>query len=140
MRTALAFIVAPLLVPVVAVIQTPNAIAFTIALIVGYGGMLALGPPILVALRALGWTSGWLAAPIGVLCGMTLWIVTGFFFALSLGASWSQACASAVELQWLDRIWTAAGIGAAVAITFWLIARPDRPQRPAKALSRGPDA
>jgi hypothetical protein len=127
-RARLAFVLAPLWVPVIAVIWMPSVTVLWISVVVGYGGMLILGLPIFLALRANGWTGGWIAVPVGVLCGMAMWMVTGALFALLLGQGLSGAYATMTDPGWRRGLLTAAVIGVAATVTFWLIARPDRPR------------
>jgi len=128
MRTWAAFILAPLLVPVIAVVWLPNIWTLWVAIVVGYGGILTLGLPLFFALRTVGWTSGWIAAPLGALCGMVMWMITAPLLAFLLDEGLSGAYAAIIDPQWRSGLWPSAAIGATVGTAFWLIARPDRAQ------------
>jgi hypothetical protein len=132
-RTFLGFIIAPLAVPLLGAIWIPNPLVLFAAIPVGYGGMAILGLPLYFGLRGMGWTSGWIAAPLGALCGMVTWVVTIALLGLLPypgfrgDGGFRGAYAAINDIRW-ENLWPCAGIGATVAIMFWLIARPGRPR------------
>jgi hypothetical protein len=128
MRSALAFLIAPLVVPAPYVISAiyyslvdqwpaPSFLTFLagITALITYGGVISLGIPAYLLLRSLGLTAFWIAP------------VTGFI----VGAI--TDCVAIVYLlppalaDQLLREMTSAGVyGAVVGVILWLIARPDR--------------
>ena len=127
-RIGLAFIIAPALVPIFAIVWLPNALVVIVAGIAAYGGMTIIGLPVYLALRMRGWTALWVAILIGFVSGVVIWFAVGAMIALLLGERLAGAIAALRDPAWRSgAIWPSATIGAVVATTFWLIARPDRP-------------
>ncbi len=139
-RTVLAFLVAPLWVPIAtamyvyAVGMFPNPeqrpwiyITTLIGALFGYGGVWAIGLPAFRILRAKGLSSGWIAIVMGFVVAVLTWHIFELLFALSLGNSlnfvWHNWTTSAV--QWALILGIGA-LGVVVGGTLWLIARPDR--------------
>ena len=124
-RSVIAFVVAPLWVPVVvapyaAVFVVPHPVQsqwvailiLTIfSVIPAYGVVLAFGLPGFLILRFYQLTNLWIFA------------VLGFVVGLAEGAAATRLPLTAAEIAWLL---APSLLGLAIGVTFWLIARPDR--------------
>lgn len=132
MRHAMAFLSAPLWVPLIVVlvasgIPTPSGMPSASGLMVfavvsaffAYLGMVVIGIPAYLFLRWRRWTSLWPAAVVG--------FVAGFVMALGLVGSWGGWTA-ALDPSANDLFagLVSALVGVLVAATAWLIIRPDR--------------
>jgi hypothetical protein len=138
-RQTLAFIVAPLWVPVLVALYAfyyslfPDfgrtvfvAIPVGVSAAISYGSTLILGRPAFAFLRAHKMTSVWMAVATGFAVGS----MTPIAFLTLIGAMpvlafflANGASQSGVSLLLV----ASAAMGALVGLTFWLIARPDRP-------------
>jgi hypothetical protein len=111
--------VAPLAVPLVAVLYGPAEAAFGAAAIAYFG--LALGAPILLLLQAKHLASAWLTAAVGFVIGVITWMilvaVMTYFSSRSTGEP-TFLQAALVGLLW------AGVLGAVVATIFRLVAGP----------------
>jgi hypothetical protein len=130
-RTALAFLVAPLVVPIFVAIENREAMSqpFWRAMIpllsisVAYAGTLAFGIPAFLFLRARRWTAFWIAPVFGFLGGALAWWI---FWSIP----WTTGTLR-VEPVWnlsslREVLWPYGPLGALVGTLLWLIARPDR--------------
>jgi hypothetical protein len=139
-RPAIAFIVAPLLVPLAmatyysyAVFPYPeqrNVVALLAAAgaISSYGSIFALGLPAFIILRSRSLTGWWIFAVLGVVFGLATWLI--LLVSIFLYRDWNIEglihelhVILAVERLSLLRPGL---LGAAVGLTHWLIARPDQ--------------
>src|SRR5689334_956225 len=92
-RSAVAFLVAPLAVPVVLLPWLSSdhltrgwiLTAMIIAAAVSYAGTLALGMPAYFVLKAWRLTAAWTAVIVGFVIGALMWIIFSMLFPLSLG-------------------------------------------------------
>jgi hypothetical protein len=147
-RFALALLIAPLLVPLVTAVDGlrltlqhaghPDIHYLTVGVVlwwamISYGSTLLLGVPMLVFVRWLGLSGWWVAGMIGFFIGAALWLVAAVWYLVAHGGVDIQHLA----IQHLARqivilgpsnffSWPFSASGAAVAVIFWLIARPDR--------------
>jgi hypothetical protein len=138
-RHRLAFVVAPLWVPVLVglycfflIFTRPGqeeliVIAMTIGAILSYGGTLAFGRPAFAFMRTHRMTSIWMAMATGFAIGA----LTSFFFLVAIAAMLQGLAALLFSDEALHAALSlfnvASGImGTLVGITLWLIARPDR--------------
>ena len=135
MRVPMAFLVAPLAVPLLAVLvlelplSEPYIVTFLfIITFVTYAGVVIFGIPTYLVLRSGKWTNFWIAPIVGFIVGMVMWYVTFALFEIVLGHTWSYALSSvAAADEWVKALRFGAPAGAAVGTIFWLIARPDIP-------------
>lgn len=139
MRHLLAFLVAPLWVPLIVELYAvgvpgpgpPQAslVVFmaVIAAFFAYAGAIIIGIPAYLILRWRNWTALWMAAAVGFVAGIVMWAVFGFVFVAILGG-WRKAAASVLDLSLNDQLFSLAFalIGTLVATTAWLIIRPHR--------------
>ncbi len=138
-RTALAFLIAPLWVPAAtapyAVYMFPYPeqrhwifITTIIGAIFAYGGVLTLGAPAFLILRARRRTAFWIAPVVGFGVGVLTGFIFFVLFGLSLGNSltfvWHDLAAKSAS--WSSPFFPIGALGAVVGATLWLIARPDR--------------
>jgi hypothetical protein len=136
MRQVIAFLVAPLVVPllflaVLYLSPSPTAPFFGTALFISgfiaYVGIFMFGIPIYEFLRARNLTAFWIAPAAGVVVGAIMmyvfFVLLGLFFGSSISDTLSDFGRPDVLLFSLG---FGAPAGAAVGATFWLIARPDR--------------
>jgi hypothetical protein len=137
-RTVLAFLIAPLWVPAAVAPYASHVFPYPeqrhwifITTIIGsifaYGGVAALGMPTFFVLRARKCTAFWIAPALGLVVGISTWLVFIILFGLSLGNSWAFVSHDLANnsAHWWGFSATGA-LGAAVGATFWLVARPDR--------------
>src|SRR6476620_2710474 len=137
-RTVLAFLVAPLWVPIATAIYAVRIVPYAeqrhgiymttlIGALFGYGAVWAIGFPAFRILRARGFSSYWAAIIIGFVVALLTWHIFKVLFALSLGNSLSFVWQdwAAKDVQWA-LILTIGALGSVVGGTLWLIARPDR--------------
>jgi hypothetical protein len=138
-RTATAFAIAPLWVPLLAapvfrfyVWPDPAqvhwvAIGTIISATFAYVGCVVLGLPLFRWLIARGLVSFWIAPFAGFVIGVVTWLLFMACFALMLGeGAQGVALALADAPKHLRFLLLPAGVGALVGATIWLIARPDR--------------
>src|SRR6476660_7966925 len=91
-RTLIALLVAPLVVPILlspylrGLLTTNFWLGFglLISVVVAYIGVVVLGAPAYLFLRARGWTSFWAAPVLGFAGGVVMWFVFSAAFALAL--------------------------------------------------------
>jgi len=139
-RTALAFVIAPLWVPLLLgagawfVEVNGQIVAFVVAVsaLVSYGGTYLLGAPAFMFLRSRSCTAPWIAVVLGFAVGALAYQVFQFLFSLSLGNSVQLTLATFQKMfaEWSPASLLAVGgpglLGALVGITLWVIARPDQ--------------
>jgi hypothetical protein len=138
-RTALAFLIAPLWVPAatafygVYLFPKPKQghwIFFTtvVGAVFAYGGVLLLGTPAFLILRAHKLTAFWIAPVLGFFVGVITCSVFLVFLGLSLGNSlpFSLHELAANPVSWSSGFFPTGALGAIVGATLWLIARPNR--------------
>jgi hypothetical protein len=143
-RTQIAFLVAPLWVPLVMLLLAKFdlfpydhqgvwiAITIVLAAFFGYAGTFIFGVPAFMFFRSRGFTSCWLAGILGFCIGAIVMSAFVFFFALALQSSVEEAANTALSIfdPWksnqLFSALLAGSIGSLVGITLWFIARPDR--------------
>jgi hypothetical protein len=125
-RELLAFLLAPLVVPFLAVMLLPalGVLAWPFGIAAGYVGMIIFGIPTFLFLRRRKWASIWLAGGLGFVFGGIMWLVVFSLFVISLNEG-IAAVRMVVTERWHD-LWIGGLIGMPVGIIFWLIARPDR--------------
>lgn len=134
-RVQLAFVVAPLWVPLalwgfasLGSYPTPGDWPLLIAAVstmCAYIGVLVIGLPAFLLMRAERWTASWMAAVAGLLAGLVISYTALVVVCLLRGphfVNWT-ALRDALDVQFLS---VSAVVGALVSITLWLIARPDR--------------
>jgi hypothetical protein len=134
-RKLIAFLVAPLVVPVLMFpyldgLTTTSfwlGFALAISVIITYVGTVVLGVPGYMLLRGRNWTSLWIAPLLGFAIGAFMWLVfhTAFVLLLDQGMSGVRS-ALANPSTWEGALWPGGIAGAVVGATLWLIARPDR--------------
>ncbi len=138
-RNVLAFLIAPLWVPVIdapyAASMVPDGghdhwiiITVIIGAIFAYGGVLALGLPASLFLRACHYTRFWIAPVLGFCLAAVTCLVFVYISSLWLGAvlmADSHEIAASPPI-WSSALWLTGTLGALVGATLWLIARPDR--------------
>jgi hypothetical protein len=134
-RSTLAFILAPLAVPLLLLpwlLAGHLAVKWTItamiiAALITYAGVVALGIPTYSFLRARGFTTVWIAGIAGFLIGAVMWLVFSVLFPISLGQGVSGAWLALTDFKSLSGIiWPGGVSGLVVGVLFWMIARPDR--------------
>jgi hypothetical protein len=133
-RTWTAFAIAPAVVPIAMLPYfwgLPSAFwigtSFFIATLFAYIGTLLLGAPTLIALWASGRRGITPTIVIGIVVGSLVWLIFGVLFGLSLGNSIADSVRISFEARALGGlVWPAGICSVLVAITLWLIARPDR--------------
>jgi hypothetical protein len=136
-RTKIAFIVAPLWVPLAAALvfrlvvwRDPAqahwvVIGTVISAIFAYGGSCLLGLPLFRWLSSKGLVSMWIAPAVGFVIGAVTWLAFMTCFTIFLGEG-PVGAASSLAPQQLSFLFLPGGLGALVGMTLWLIARPDR--------------
>ena len=132
--TPIAFLVAPLVVPLLAVLflDPPLSEPSIVGILFGvtfatYVGVAAFGIPTFLFLRSRQWTEFWVALVAGFIIGTTMWYVGVGLFALSLGNRLSDVLSRRLTAdEWSMALRVGALAGAAVGAILWLIARPDR--------------
>lgn len=136
-RTPIAFLVAPLVVPLLAVLvldeplSDPSIVAILIVVTFAtYFGVAAFGVPTFLFMRSRQWTEFWMALTAGFIIGTVMWYVGASFFRLWLGNHLSDVLSSlGAAAEWSMALRVGAVPGTAVAAILWLIARPDRRAR-----------
>lgn len=138
MRPVIAFLVAPLVIPLFLLPSLysgmPDRFWFAVTLIVAaitaYAGTFFFGLPAYLFLRARKWTSFWIAPVVGFVGGSLAYCVFIVVFAVSLGNNLSSVMAGFANPSGLrDLLWPIGPEGAVVGSLLWLIARPDRATR-----------
>jgi hypothetical protein len=135
-RTPIAFLVAPLVVPLIVAAYVPirfphdpaAATAVPLSVFVSYFGAVIFGVPTYLFLRARQLTAFWIASVAGFIVGVMMWYVFFALLGLSLGNGLSDvAAALSTPRYMLPNALKASGpLGALVGTILWLIARPDR--------------
>lgn len=140
-RTFLAFLIAPLCVPVLTVMSATGAASdgprmfihvdayelASIGAIVGYSGTLLFGMPAFLLLRSYRVTAFFVAPLVGAMLAIVTFTVAAFVVALLLGVAPLQALLTILEgLHSPAELIKPGLIGAVVGSCFWIIARPDR--------------
>ncbi|HVW75153.1 MAG TPA: hypothetical protein VHC39_16065 [Rhizomicrobium sp.] len=139
-RTVLAFAVAPLWVPlsVVSAVflfdpyvhQDGGVVApGIVSTLVTYIGVLTIGLPAFLFLKARGWTSWKLAVALGLAAGLVMLAAFGIVFGFSFGEDLGEQLKLLRQETLLSNaiaFLVTGGLGALVGITLWSIARPDR--------------
>jgi hypothetical protein len=140
-RIGMAFVVAPLAAPVVVSMKfgfsgepenTISIVAPT-SLVLGYLGIILLGPPVYLALRALKLTAFWIAPLAGFAVGVGMLCLFLIMLPLNLGQNLATALASLDYGLLKMAVEDGGPPGAAVGAILWLIARPDRQRRSVSA-------
>jgi uncharacterized integral membrane protein len=136
MRRVIAFIVAPMAVPIVgfpyilSMMQggTWIAIGTVIAIILAYVGTLGIGVPLLTLLWNRRWTALWITVVVATIGGVIMWeIFLLVLFPLLLGQEVVSLGSALAKPDMLNGIlWPAGVLGIATGIVLWLIARPDK--------------
>jgi len=140
-RTFVAFLVAPLWVPVA---TAPFAaqmfpypaqshwiyITTVIAIVFAYGGALAFGVPTFLILRTRNCGSFWIAAVLGFGISSLTWMIFAILFGLSLGNGLTFVWRQATNFASWWPLPPIGALGSLVGATFWMIARPDRTELP----------
>lgn len=139
-RTALAFAIAPLWVPVLLGggvwlvkdnVQTVPLVTM-VSVLFSYGGTYLIGAPTFLFLRSRGYTAHWLAVVIGFAVGALTYFLFLFLFSLALGNSveFTLSTFQTMFAEWSPNNLITVGVpgllGALVGITLWVIARPDQ--------------
>jgi hypothetical protein len=138
-RPLMAFLCAPLWVPLIVVLvasgmPTPSGpsasgllIFAVISAFFAYLGMVVIGIPAYLFLRWRRWTTLWPAAAVGFVGGIVMSIVFGVVF-FSVWGGWAKALDVVLGAPPSDQLFSLglALVGALVAATAWLIIRPDR--------------
>jgi hypothetical protein len=139
-RRAMAFLYAPLWVPLIVVlvgsgISTPSGpsasgliIPAVIAAFFAYLGMMVIGIPAYLFLRWRRWTSLWPAAAVGFVAGFAMANLVGLAV-VGFWGGWTAAVRKVVldpSANDLVAGLVSALVGVLVAATAWLIIRPDR--------------
>lgn len=134
-RPAIAFLVAPLAVPILLVPYLnslmPAQFWFVVALcfsaITAYAGTFLFGIPAYLFLQARKWTAFWIAPVLGFIAAGLAWTAFAALFGLSLGSDLSGVKRVLSNVSGLrDVLWPFGPLGAVVGSLLWLIARPDR--------------
>ncbi len=132
-RTLLAFVVAPLVVPLISTVYFRVRLAnmafpytFITSTLVAYLGSLAFGLPIYRFLRARKLTAFWIAPVAGFIAGAMMWYVFLALFGLLFGYSISYVLSGLGSRELPDALRLGGISGASVGTIFWLLARPDR--------------
>jgi hypothetical protein len=146
-RSVVALLIAPLCVPLVVASHDllltfqhrdhPNIHYLTVFplivfAVISYGSTFLLGVPMLVFVRWLGFSDWWAAGVIGFFIGAALWVGAAIWYLIAHGGVDISLLARQVVILGLPYFfsWPSGALGAAVGVTFWLIARPDcRSQR-----------
>lgn len=136
-RIPIAFLVAPLVVPLLAVLvldaplSDPSIVALLIVVTFAtYVGVAAFGVPTFLLMRSRQWTEFWMALTAGFIIGTVMWYVGSSLFHFSLGSRLSDVLSSlGTAAEWSMALRVGAVAGTAVAAIVWLIARPDRRAR-----------
>jgi hypothetical protein len=133
-RTVLAFIAAPLIVPIILVpyfaAKAPNiGVLFPLIMstFVSYIGVFMFGLPAYLLLRTNHLTSFLISIPLGFAIGGVMLFISNAILALLLDQGISgirEALANTGTLSYV--LWPFGPLGALVGIVLWLIARPDR--------------
>jgi Zn-dependent protease with chaperone function len=129
LRTPIAFLVAPLAIPIVMTWLRPSladldtGLALVVSMLAAYIGIFVIGLPIYLYLQTRGAMAFWLAPIIGFMIGVVMTYALYFFVALSVGYH-VVSPAEPVTLQ--DAFGFGGPSGAVVGAILWLIARPDR--------------
>ncbi len=141
MRVLIAFLVAPLcvpitLMPVIFFLAHPTAPSWAafesiVSMVFAYGGMVVFGVPTYLLLRSREITARWVAIAVGFAYGVLTMMIFLVLFGLSLGHSIEESAVMLREQITDPRKWAAGFmlpglLGAAVGIIFWRISRPDR--------------
>jgi hypothetical protein len=135
----IAFVVAPLWVPLIAapafrlmVWPDPSqthwvVIATLTSALFAYGGCLLLGQPLHRWLVQRRLVSLWIALAAGLVIGAVSWLIFMVCFALFFGGGVGGVASALSDApKHLAFLVLPAGLGALVGATIWLIARPDR--------------
>lgn len=134
-RRLIAFIIAPLSVPVMlghylySLTVTPTwfAMALMLSIVVSYSGVLIFGIPIYLLARTWNWTAFWIAPLVGFIVGGIIWFTFGMLLALLLDQGFAGVRAVLTNSSGLgDVLWPFGPVGAVVGMIFWIIARPDK--------------
>jgi hypothetical protein len=129
LRTALAFLIAPLPVPWIVYFAsggTEERIVLGVSVLVAYAGTFVFGVPTYLISRAWRLTAFWLAPIVGFAWGWLAWHLAFALFAFALGNSPSEIVAPNGAPFASDAIRIGGLSGAIVGSVIWLIARPDR--------------
>ena len=135
LRVVVAFLVAPLVVPIFAgiyfrgLLAHPDLVVMVLCLstITAYAGTQLLGVPTYFLLRSRNWTAFWLAPLLGFIAGgLTWWLFSGVILmgeSLRFEPVWNLG-------ELMDAFWPFGPVGAVVGGVLWFIARPDRAAAP----------
>jgi hypothetical protein len=134
-KRAVAFLVAPLTVPVLGLPYVLSLMTGTtwivlgivVATILAYVGVLVIGAPLLMFLWGRQRTALWVTSVAGGVGGMLTWTIFGALFPLLLDQGFSGVRRALTVSNMLNGvIWPGGVLGVVVGIVLWLIARPDK--------------
>lgn len=142
-RTVVALLIAPLCMPLMVAchdllwafqhrdnpnIQYLTLFPLILLAIISYGSTLLVGIPMLVFLRWVGFSGWWVAGLIGFFIGAVLYLFLNVWYLMAHGGIDVPHLAPQIVILGISNFfsWPSAAMGAAVGVTFWLIARPDR--------------
>ena len=137
-RTPIAFLVAPFVVPLIVAVYVPAggpqdtaaAAVVAVSAFVSYFGAFIFGVPTYLFLRARQLTAFWIAPVAGFIAGAMMLYVFLALFGLSLGNRSSAVGSALADPNLSSNALKVTGpLGALVGTILWLIARPDRRRR-----------
>ena len=126
-RSRIAFLVAPLAVPIIVAGPTPWTVEFIYSALTAYAGTLAFGLPVYRCLLARKWTAFWIAPVVGFVGAGLAYFALWLIFVLPFGFSLPKLLSTLSEGHALREIlWPFGPMGSLVGCLLWLIARPDQ--------------
>jgi len=95
--------------------------------IISLSGVLLLGLPTYLLLRARKWTAFWIAPVAGFIVAAVAWYVLLSLLWLSSARSLSDSLSGLTDVRVFEMVfWPIGPIGVGAGVLVWLIARPDR--------------
>jgi len=134
-RSTIAFVVAPLAVPLLVLpwlLSGGLAVgwiitAMAVAALVSYVGTFTLGTLAYFFLKSRRLTEAWIASVAGFAIGALMWLVFSIVFPLSLDQGLAGVRFALTDPHSLRGVfWPGGALGMVVGILFWTISRPDR--------------
>lgn len=133
LRIAIAFLLAPLWVPLACAVMpilwgerpSLNPIIYA-GFLIGYGATFCIGRPLLSDLSQRGFNKPYHALLSGILSSIAVYLIISTILVFIFTSSISRALRDHFTLDGMILIFYAGTVGALVGITVWLIARPDR--------------